>query len=151
MCSGSCSRVSVLSPPNNSLFSNDWSHSLVSVVVLASLFALPFLRTGKEIGVAAWLSVFSHFVLDFPVHPKRLALYPLSHADLGWDLLAWRSRTGWLGAIHDWWLQLFVLFALLIVYMDGIRRTGISANVIAASCITLLGMQLLTLSVCISY
>ena len=132
-------------------FFDDWSHSFVSVVILANLFALPFLRTGKGIAVAVWLSVFSHFLLDFPVHPKRLALYPLSYTHLGWDLLAWRSRSGWLGAINDWWLQLIVLLLLLIVYVQGVRRMGISLNVVAASCILLLGVQLLALSSCISY
>jgi len=95
--------------------------------------------------------VFSHFLLDFPVHPKRLALYPWSGVYLGWDLLTWGSRRGWHGAINDWWLQLVVLLLLLIVYVHGIRRTGISAKVVAASCILLFGVQLLTLTPCISY
>ena len=44
-----------------------------------------------------------------------------------------------------------VLLLLLIVYVHGIRRTGISANVVAASCILLFGVQLLTLTPCVSY
>src|SRR5947209_607184 len=35
---------------------------------------------------------FGHFVLDFPVLPKALALAPMMHIHLGWDLLAWGSR-----------------------------------------------------------
>ena len=51
-------------------------------------FASAFLRRGKSVFVAIWLAVFSHFLLDFPVHPKRLALAPLTGVYLGWDLLA---------------------------------------------------------------
>jgi len=53
--------------------------------------------------------------------------------------------------MNDWWLQLFALLLLLAVYVHGIRRTEISENLIAASCLVLLGVQLLTLSSCISY
>src|SRR5437762_12690234 len=95
-----------IEPAHASNFFDDWSHSLVSVAILATLFASAFLRRGKPVFIAIWLAVFSHFLLDFPVHPKRLALAPLSGVYLGWDLLAWGSRPGWLGAINDWWLQL---------------------------------------------
>ena len=140
-----------IEPAQQFNFFDDWSHSLLSVVILVSFFALLFVRAGKAVAIAAWLAVFSHFVLDFPVHPKRLALYPLSSAHLGWDLLAWGSRRGWLGAINDWWLQLLALLFFLIVYVHGIRRIGISPSIVAACCIVLLGVQLLTLSACISY
>jgi len=138
-------------PAQSFNFFDDWSHSLLSVLLLATMFAVLSLRAGRAIFVAAWLAVFSHFLLDFPVHPKRLALYPLSGIYLGWDLLPWGSRRGWLGAMNDWWLQLFALLFLLAVYVHGIRRTEISENLIAASCLVLLGVQLLTLSSCISY
>src|SRR5215831_3204997 len=95
-----------IEPAQAADFFDDWSHSLFSVVILASLFAAIFYRAGMRAVMALWLAVFSHFVLDFPVHPKRLALYPLSRVHLGWDLLPWGSRAGWLGAINDWWLQL---------------------------------------------
>jgi hypothetical protein len=103
-----------IEPAQTSNFFDDWSHSLVSVAILATLFASAFLRRGKPVVVAVWLAVFSHFVLDFPVHPKRLALAPLTGVYLGWDLLAWGSRPGWWGAINDWWLQLAVLLVLLL-------------------------------------
>ena len=65
-----------IEPAQTSNFFDDWSHSLVSIAILATLFASAFLRRGKPVVVAVWLAVFSHFVLDFPVHPKRLALAP---------------------------------------------------------------------------
>src|SRR5215470_10956032 len=85
-----------IEPAQTSNLFDDWSHSLVSVAILATLFASAFLRSGKPAVVAIWLAVFSHFLLDVPVHPKRLALAPLTGVYLGWDLLAWGSRAGWL-------------------------------------------------------
>jgi hypothetical protein len=138
-------------PAQHTNFFDDWSHSLLSVVVLASLFAIGFRRCGRAVVLGIWLAVFSHFALDFPVHPKKLALDPLSRIHLGWDLLAWGSRPGWFGAINDWWLQLFVLLILLFVYVRGTRTWRIPANLSLASCTLLVGLQVLTLFSCISY
>ena len=140
-----------IEPAQASNFFDDWSHSVVSVAILATLFASAFLRRGKPVFVAIWLAVFSHFLLDFPVHPKQLALAPLSGVYLGWDLLAWSSRPGWLGAINDWWLQLGVLLVLLLVYAIGSRRTDLQPTAVAGSCVLLIGIQLLTLFPCIGY
>jgi hypothetical protein len=95
--------------------------------------------------------VLAFFLLDFPVHPKRLALAPLTGLDLGWDLLAWGSRPGWFGAINDWWLQLAVLLVLLFLYATGARGTGIQPAAVFTSCTLLIGIHLLTLFPCISY
>ena len=86
----------------------------------------------------------SQFTLDFPIHPKRLALAPVTGAYLGWDLLAWGSRPGWLGAINGWWLQLAVLLVLLVVYATGAHGTRSHAAAVAASSALLIGVQLLT-------
>jgi len=139
-----------IEPAQTSNFFDDWSHSLVSVAILATLFASAFLRRGKPVFIAIWLAVFSHFLLDFPVHPKRLALAPLTGIYLGWDLLAWGSRPGWLGAINDWWLQAAVLLVLLLVYATAARRNNLQPAV-AASVTFLIGIQLLTLFPCIGY
>ncbi len=138
-------------PAQPANFFDDWSHSFVSVVLLASLFAFPFLRMSRGVFAAIWLAVVSHFLLDFPVHPKRLALYPWSKIHLSWDLRGWGSERGWFGAINDWWLQLFVLIFLLLVYARGMRSQPVPANLIGASCVVLIGVQVLMLSSCISY
>ena len=140
-----------IEPAQTSNFFDDWSHPLVSVAILATLFASTFLRRGKPVFVAIWLAVFSHFLLDLPVHPKRLALAPLTGVYLGWDLLAWGSRPGWLGAINDWWLQAAVLLVLLFVYATGVRRSDPQPAAVAASVTFLIGIQLLTLFPCIGY
>jgi len=140
-----------IEPAQASNFFDDWSHSLLSVTIFASIFALAFLRRGKPVFIAIWLAIFSHFVLDFPVHPKRLSLAPMTHIYLGWDLLAWGSRPGWLGAINDWWLQLAVLVLLLVIFAIRASDARIQPTAAAASCTLLIGIQLLTLLPCISY
>jgi len=140
-----------IEPAQTSNFFDDWSHSLVSVAVLATVFASAFLRRGKPVVVAIWLAVFSHFLLDFPVHPKRLALAPMTGIYLGWDLLAWGSRPGWFGAINDWWLQLTVLLVLLLLYATQARTARIQPAAVAASSALLIAIQLLTLFPCIGY
>ncbi|MGC1782555.1 MAG: hypothetical protein WA708_08565 [Acidobacteriaceae bacterium] len=132
-------------------FFDDWSHSLLSVIVLATVFSLLFWRSGRAAVLAIWLVVCSHFVLDFPVHPKRIAAYPLAHLRLGSDAwIAWGSRNGWLGWNNDWWLQLFVLLFFLAVYAIGARR-HLPGKVIAASCVALIALQLITLAPCVGY
>jgi hypothetical protein len=138
-------------PAQASSFFDDWSHSLFSIAVVAILFAVFFWKLGRSVVVAVWVAVFSHFLLDFPVHPKRLALFPKSKMHLGWDLLAWGSAQGWLGAINDWWLQLAVLLGLLLFYVLQMRRKKVSLNLILAPCVVLFGLQLLTLYSCIGY
>jgi hypothetical protein len=95
----------------------DWSHSLVASIVWAALFALPFLRRGAV--VAAWcgLAVFSHFVLDYFMHPGDLALWPHSSAHVGLGL--------WTLWPHGWWLfeGVFILVCAA-WYVARARRLG---------------------------
>jgi hypothetical protein len=73
-------------PTKREIFFDDWSHSLLSTVVSASVFALLFWQRGRGVAFAMWGAVFSHFILDLPVHPKDLALYPHSSVHLGLGL-----------------------------------------------------------------
>jgi hypothetical protein len=153
-----------LEPADATNFFDDWSHSLLSVLVLATIFALLFWRKGHAAVLAIWLVVFSHFVLDFPVHPKKIAAYPLAHLHIGSNAwIAWGSRPGWLGWDNDWWLQFCVLLIFLGIYAIGSLRgsRGSSLNqapwnqsswkVVAASCVALIGLQLVTLAPCVGY
>ncbi len=138
-------------PADAQQFFDDWSHSLLSVLIIATLFALLFRSKGGAVTAAIWLAVSSHFLLDLPVHPKRLALFPFSNIHLGWDLAGWGSTSGWLGIANDWWLQLFVLLGLMLVYVQGSRAGKMPATQVVASCIIVVSAQLLMLSSCISY
>lgn len=90
--------------PGFSLDYIDWSHSLLMSVVWSVLFALAFSRRGRSVALVMGLSVFSHFMLDLPMHPSDLALWPESSVHLGFGL--WRSLpTGW------WFVELAVVAA----------------------------------------
>lgn len=110
---------------------DDWSHSLLMIIVWASLFALPFIKKDKVIAGAVWLAVFSHFVLDFPIHPRDLALYPYSSIHLGWGLWS-------IGRFNYWLVETGVLLALMAVYIYGARRHKLSAARIIGTCALLL-------------
>jgi hypothetical protein len=92
--------------PGFSLDFIDWSHSLAMSLVWSVAFALLFVRLGKRVAAVMGFAVFSHFLLDLPMHPSDLALWPHSSAHLGFGL--WRALPqGWwfleLGAIAAGW------------------------------------------------
>lgn len=69
------------------------------------LFAAAFARHGRRVQAALGFAVFSHFLLDMPMHPPDLALWPNSAVHLGLGLWQ-RLPTGW------WFFELAVIAAL---------------------------------------
>jgi hypothetical protein len=61
-------------PSGQSVFFDGWSHSFVSVLVEATVFALFFAYKGVRVWLPVWLAVMSHVVLDAIIHPKPIAL-----------------------------------------------------------------------------
>lgn len=103
--------------PGFSLDMIDWSHSLAMAAVWSVLYAALFLRHERPVVLAMGIAVFSHFLLDLPMHPADLALWPGSAVHLGFGL--WRSLpTGW------WFLELAVIVAGLACYWGRSRRDG---------------------------
>jgi hypothetical protein len=95
--------------PGFSLDHIDWSHSLAMSIVWSVVFAAAFVRRGRRVMVAIGFAVFSHFLLDIPVHPPDLALWPNSALHLGLGL--WRRLpTGW------WFFELAVIATLWTYY-----------------------------------
>ena len=95
----------------------DWSHSLVASVAWALAFALVLVAAKRGASAATWgaAAVFSHFVLDYPMHPGDLALYPHSAKHFGMGL--WREwPVGW------WWFELGFVLACLAFY--AVRARG---------------------------
>jgi len=121
-----------LEPTRREIFFDDWSHSLLSVVVCATIAAIAYRSRGWEVVAALWLAVTSHFMLDLPVHPKPLALYPHSSVHLGLGLSSVPSMT-------YWFIQSAVVIALLAVYVSSRRRLGVSTRPLVASCVLILG------------
>ncbi|HEY6577730.1 MAG TPA: hypothetical protein VIY09_00280 [Rhizomicrobium sp.] len=130
-------------PADPKIYFDDWSHSLLSIVIEATLFALLFYRRGAAVWLPVWLGVFSHFLLDLPIHPRPLALYPHASLHLGWNMWSWGLSKSFLGATNYWWVQLAVTLVLLAIYARGARRIRIAPNLAAASCVAVLGLHLL--------
>ena len=74
--------------------STPWSHGLVMSIVWSLLFGmLAFLFTkNRRVGVVLGLVVFSHWVLDFVVHPPDLPLLFVGSSEVGLGL--WTSGPG---------------------------------------------------------
>ncbi|HEY3779056.1 MAG TPA: hypothetical protein VGL35_13470 [Rhizomicrobium sp.] len=132
-----------IEPASQRIYFDDWSHSLASIAVEATLFSLVFFRAGAAVCFPVWLAVFSHFLLDLPIHPRPLALFPHSSIHVGPDLWAWGLSKSLLGATNYWWIQLGSLIVLLAIYIAGARKAGIALNLAAASCLAVFGLHLL--------
>jgi hypothetical protein len=115
-------------------FFDDWSHSLAMAIVWSSLFAGFFLRSGKDIAAAMWLAVLSHFLLDLPIHPRDLALYPHSSIHLGLGL--WR-----IGRLNYWLVELLVLLVLMATYVKAARKMKLPVIKTAGTCALLLALH----------
>jgi len=122
--------------PGFSLDFIDWSHSLLMALVWAVGFALVFARRGRAVAVILGVSVFSHFLLDLPMHPTDLALWPGSHAHVGFGL--WRTwPTGW------WWFELACVVAFCAYYMRGARRATTFGGRAIWACAVVLALHVL--------
>jgi hypothetical protein len=100
--------------PGFSLDYIDWSHSLLMSVVWSVVYGAFFVRSGLRVASVMALAVFSHFLLDWPMHPADLALWPGSEVHLGLGL--WRSLpAGW------WFVELGLIAGALWYYWRRAR------------------------------
>ena len=90
--------------PGFSLDYIDWSHSLLMSLVWSAAYAALFSRFGGRVAGVMGVAAFSHFVLDFPMHPPDLALWPGSSAHLGLGL--------WQALPQGWWFVELAFIAL---------------------------------------
>lgn len=130
-------------PPRG--FFDDWSHSLLSILVLSTFFALPFWYQGREVAAAVWCAGMSHVFLDLPIHPARLALYPHSRIRLGWSMWQFGQQKSSLGPGHYWLVEAAAVVVLLSIYIIGSVRAGFSQRLVAASSLLVAGLHLLSL------
>jgi hypothetical protein len=101
--------------PGFSLDYIDWSHSLLMSLVWSGLYAALFLRWGGRVAGVMAIAAFSHFLLDLPMHPRDLALWPGSETHLGfglWQLLP----QGW------WFVELAVIGLAGLYYVRASRE-----------------------------
>jgi len=130
-------------PAGSPVFFDDWSHSLVSVALEATVFALCFVRGGKAAWMPVWLAVASHFLLDAIIHPRPIAIYPHSTIHLPWNLWHWGEAQTALGFTHYWWVQLGIMVPLLCVYVMGSRQQEFALDLTWATVLTVLGLHLI--------
>lgn len=130
-------------PPRG--FFDDWSHSAATIVLWSAAFAGLFLRKGLAVAIPVWIAGLTHFPLDFPIHPARLALYPHSSIHLGWDLWSWGQQPSWLGANHYWWVELAFILVSAAIYVQGALKQKFALNLILASCVALAALHLMAL------
>jgi len=128
-----------LEPVRPDIFFDDWSHSLLMVIVWATIYAALFWKLGRPVALAAWISVCSHFLLDFPIHPKFLALYP--HASLHLGIVASQGRF----SLRNWLVEVCVTLVLGTLYVARSKKNGLAGNLCAASVVLIAGLQLLSL------
>jgi membrane-bound metal-dependent hydrolase YbcI (DUF457 family) len=95
----------------------DWSHSLAMSLVWAALFGLAFRSRGPAVAAVLAFAVFSHFLLDLPMHPPDLALWPGSSVHLGFGL--WKSMP-----VGYWWVEFWVIALCCAYYWAGARRNA---------------------------
>jgi hypothetical protein len=121
--------------PGFSLDRIDWSHSLAMSLIWAALFSIPFRGRGRAVALAAALAVFSHFLLDLPMHPPDLALWPNSTVHLGLGLWK-RLPTGW------WWVELGVIALFCAYYVSRARAEKTFGGRAYWACAAILALHL---------
>jgi hypothetical protein len=118
-----------------------WSHSMLSLLLQAAACTALAWRRDRGVALAIGAAVASHLLLDLPMHPARLQLYPHASIAFGNVLHGWAGVPGWLGRSNGWWTEALVAAALLAVYALGSRRARIRPNIVAASALFVLSLQ----------
>ena len=120
--------------PGFSLDFIDWSHSLAAALVWSVLYAALFWGRGSAIARLMGFAVFSHFLLDLPMHPPDLALWPGAGTHLGFGL--WHTPF-W------WWIELAFVAVACGYYWIGARRLRTFGNNAGWACIVVLALHLM--------
>jgi membrane-bound metal-dependent hydrolase YbcI (DUF457 family) len=106
----------------------DWSHSFVMALVWGGIYGAFFLRRSKVAAAVCGFAVFSHFVLDFFMHPRDLAFWPYSEGHFGLGLWSLWPR-GW------WVFELLFIAVCLGYYLSRARRRGTFGGRAAYACL----------------
>ena len=122
--------------PGFSLDSIEWSHSLAMALVWAALFGLAFVGKGRAVALVLAFAVFSHFLLDLPVHPRDLALWPGSSVHLGFGL--WQ-----IWPVGYWWVELATIALCCGYYWSRAKRIGTFGGRAGWACAVVLLLHLL--------
>jgi hypothetical protein len=105
------------------------------VALYAAVATAAFWRRGRDVALAMGLAVLSHFVLDFPVHTRDLALYPQAAIHLGIGLSQ-------IDPMSYWFFEFGIVVAVLVLYAARARRLAATRHVFA-SCVLVLGWHIM--------
>src|SRR5579859_3533715 len=119
-------------------FFDGWSHSLVMVLLYASIAAFLSRGYGRAVAAAFFVGVFSHLLLDLPIHPGPLELYP--HSAIRFDF-----HIATVDSMRYWVVQLLVTLVLLALYVKWMRRLGEPRSRAVQTCIGVLAVHVLSL------
>lgn len=119
-------------------FWDGWSHSLVMILLFATLMAFAFRGSGRAVALAMFVAVASHFLLDLPIHPAPLDLYPHSSVRFA---LNWAT----VDSMRYWLIQLAVIVVLLAVYVAGMMRLREGRGRIIETCLAVLATHAILL------
>jgi hypothetical protein len=126
----------------DAVFSDGWSHSAASVLLLTLIVPPFFFRLGNSVMIAICAAILSHLLLDLPIHPMPLELWPCSTLVLGVPSWRWGQVTLVLDKSRYWWVQLAITVPLLGFYAFKATREGLGANLVAAIILIILGLHL---------
>ena len=93
----------------------DWSHSCAMALVWGLMYAAILSKPLRASALVLGFAVFSHFLLDLPMHPRDLALWPGSKEHVGFGL--WNTP-------YWWWVELAVVVLGCAYYIARARRLG---------------------------
>lgn len=118
-----------------------WSHSVLSILLQACVCMALFWHRGGRIAIAIALAAASHLVLDLPIHPARLQLYPHSSLDVGNFLHGGVAIPLALGKTNGWWVETSVVIVLLAVSLLLSRRGGTTSRIVLAGALLVGSLQ----------
>jgi membrane-bound metal-dependent hydrolase YbcI (DUF457 family) len=132
-----------IEPADPAHYFDGWSHSLLSTAIMATAYALVFRSFGRRAQFALWAAVASHYLLDAPIHPAPLELWPHATIASAWNLWPWGKERSAIGLTHYAMVQGVITFVLLATYATAARSRGVSRRLVVASCVAVSGLWLL--------
>ena len=120
-------------PPGFTLDFIDWSHSFAASLGWSLLYAACFWRRGRAVAGVLGFAVFSHVLLDLPMHPPDLAVWPHSPVHLGLGL--WHTPF-W------WWTELAFVAAACGYYWSRARALKTFGGRAAWACLVVVALHL---------
>jgi hypothetical protein len=130
-------------PADAANYFDGWSHSLLSIAIMATAYALSFRSFGLRAQFVLGLAVGSHYLLDVLIHPAPIELWPHAPFASPWDLWSWGKERSAIGLTHYAMVQGVIAFVLLAIYATAARSRGVSRRLVAASCVAVFGLWLL--------